>query len=68
MPIKMELNKKGKNGNFPVKIYTNEIGNKALTQLKNISKLPIIHSHIAAMPDVHLRVGGTVKSATRFIG
>jgi len=62
MPIKMELNKNAKNGIKPVKIFTRDIDNLALTQLKNLSKLSIIHSHIAAMPDVHAGIGATVGS------
>ncbi|PHS16860.1 MAG: RNA-splicing ligase RtcB [Kangiella sp.] len=62
MPIKIELNKNAKNGMKPVKIFTRDIGNTALTQLKNLSQLPFIHSHIAAMPDVHAGIGATVGS------
>lgn len=58
MPIQIEVNK----GRVPVKIYTNEIEPQALEQLINISRLPIIHSHVAAMPDVHLGIGATVGS------
>lgn len=58
MPIKMQLNK----GKVPVKIYTNDVDSQALTQLGNISQLPIIHHHIAAMPDVHVGKGATVGS------
>lgn len=60
MPVKIELNKNAGNGSKPVKIYTRDIENEALTQLKKIAELPIIHSHIAAMPDVHLGIGATV--------
>jgi tRNA-splicing ligase RtcB (3'-phosphate/5'-hydroxy nucleic acid ligase) len=60
MPVKIELNKNSGNGFKPVKIYTRDIENEALTQLKRIAELPIIHSHIAAMPDVHLGIGATV--------
>ncbi|HEX7764198.1 MAG TPA: RtcB family protein [Cellvibrio sp.] len=60
MPVKIELNKNAGNGFKPVKIYTRDIENEALTQLKKIAQLPIIHSHIAAMPDVHLGIGATV--------
>jgi len=35
---------------------------EALQQLKNISRLPFIHHHVAAMPDVHLGKGATVGS------
>lgn len=62
MPAQIELNKNASNGHKPVKIYTNDIENQALTQLKNIAALPIIHSHIAAMPDVHMGIGATVGS------
>ncbi len=62
MTVKLELNKNAKNGVKPVKIYTREIDNLAMTQLKNIAQLPIVHSHIAAMPDVHAGIGATVGS------
>jgi tRNA-splicing ligase RtcB (3'-phosphate/5'-hydroxy nucleic acid ligase) len=62
MPVKIELNKNAMNGLKPVKIYTSDIENQALTQLKQIAQLPIIHSHIAAMPDVHAGIGATVGS------
>ncbi|GAA5218251.1 RtcB family protein [Corallincola platygyrae] len=60
MPIKKILNGNGKD--VPVKIYTDTIDHGAINQLKNIAKLPIIHSHIAAMPDVHMGIGATVGS------
>jgi tRNA-splicing ligase RtcB len=49
-------------GRVPVKIYTDDIGQDALRQLYNISQLPFIHRHVAAMPDVHLGKGATVGS------
>ena len=58
MPIQMTLNK----GKVPVKIFTNDVDSGSLTQLSNISQLPFIHHHIAAMPDVHLGKGATVGS------
>ena len=58
MPIQRTLNK----GKVPVKIYTDDIDSQAMTQLSNIAQLPIIHHHIAAMPDVHLGKGATVGS------
>lgn len=58
MPIKLTLNK----GHVPVKIYTRDIAENAIEQLGNISQLPFIHHHIAAMPDVHLGIGATVGS------
>ena len=56
MPVKMILKK----GQVPVKIYTEEVESSALDQLEDISQLPIIHSHVAAMPDVHTGIGATV--------
>jgi tRNA-splicing ligase RtcB len=58
MPIQKIMTK----GKVPVKIYTDDIEHDALQQLYNISQLPFIHSHIAAMPDVHLGKGATVGS------
>mgnify|MGYP000681003332 CR=1 FL=1 len=58
MPVKQELQE----GRVPVKIYTGEIEPEARQQLVNISKLPIVHHHVAAMPDVHLGIGATVGS------
>ena len=49
-------------GRVPVKVYTGEIEPQARAQLVNISKLPIVHHHVAAMPDVHLGIGATVGS------
>ncbi|MBK9387200.1 MAG: RtcB family protein [Planctomycetes bacterium] len=34
----------------------------ALRQLRNVASLPIVHSHVAAMPDVHFGIGATVGS------
>lgn len=58
MPVQITMTK----GRVPVKIYTNDVDSKALTQLYNISQLPFIHHHIAAMPDVHVGKGATVGS------
>lgn len=46
----------------PVKIWTDEIDESALDQLKDLSKLPFIHKHIAVMPDVHAGIGSTIGS------
>lgn len=62
MPIQLVLNANEKNGHKPVKIFTSDIDPGAIQQLKNIAALPFIHSHIAAMPDVHLGIGATVGS------
>ena len=45
---------------LPVKIYTYDIDPQALTQLSHVARLPIIHHHVAAMPDVHVGIGATV--------
>jgi tRNA-splicing ligase RtcB len=58
MPIKRVISK----GRVPVKIYTDDVEHAALNQLSNIAQLPIIHSHVAAMPDVHMGIGATVGS------
>ena len=49
-------------GSRPIKIWTEQIEDSALQQLKNIAKLPFIHKHVAAMPDVHFGIGATVGS------
>ena len=41
---------------------------EARAQLRNIAKLPIIHRHIAVMPDVHLGKGATVGSVVPTVG
>jgi len=49
-------------GRFPVKIWTDKIDDNAILQLENMSQLPFIHKHIAAMPDVHWGMGATIGS------
>ncbi len=58
MPVIQELHE----GRVPVKVYTGEIEPAARVQLVNISRLPVVHHHVAAMPDVHLGIGATVGS------
>jgi tRNA-splicing ligase RtcB len=58
MPVVQEI----REGLVPVKVYTGEVEPSARQQLVNISKLPIVHHHVAAMPDVHLGIGATVGS------
>jgi tRNA-splicing ligase RtcB (3'-phosphate/5'-hydroxy nucleic acid ligase) len=58
MPVVQEI----REGRVPVKIYTGEVEPQARQQLVNISTLPIVHHHVAAMPDVHLGIGATVGS------
>ncbi len=58
MPIQKIITK----GKVPVKIFTDDIEPSAYQQLVNMSQMPFIHSHIAAMPDVHCGIGATVGS------
>jgi tRNA-splicing ligase RtcB len=58
MPVIQEI----REGRVPVKVYTGELEAAARQQLVNISALPIVHHHVAAMPDVHLGIGATVGS------
>src|SRR5712664_2713615 len=58
MPVRHEISE----GRVPVKVYTDDVEPQARQQLVNISRLPIVHHHVAAMPDVHLGIGATVGS------
>ncbi len=58
MPIKQVLLEGGR----PVKIWTDEVDAYARAQLINVAKLPFIHHHVAAMPDVHGGIGATIGS------
>jgi tRNA-splicing ligase RtcB len=57
-------------GGVPIKTWTRgvPIEPEAIEQLSNIARLPIVHSHVAAMPDVHLGIGATVGSVIPTIG
>lgn len=58
MPIKQVLS----DGARPVKVWTDDLEASARAQLVNLSKLPFIHRHVAAMPDVHAGIGATIGS------
>jgi tRNA-splicing ligase RtcB len=58
MPVRKVLNQ----GLVPVKVYTDDVDSRAMTQLSNLASLPIVHGHVAAMPDVHAGIGATVGS------
>ena len=58
MPIAFEL----KDGRVPVKVWTPDLEPAARRQLENVARLPIVHGHVAAMPDVHAGIGATVGS------
>ncbi len=51
-------------GGKPLKMWTKNvlIGEDAIQQMKNVAMLPIIHRHVAAMPDCHWGLGATVGS------
>ena len=48
----------------PIKAWTKGVllEESAAQQLRNIASMPFIHSHVAAMPDVHWGMGATVGS------
>jgi tRNA-splicing ligase RtcB len=48
----------------PIKAWTRgvQVEDQAKQQLRNLAGMPFIHSHIAAMPDVHWGMGATVGS------
>ncbi|HUF79826.1 MAG TPA: RtcB family protein [Burkholderiales bacterium] len=58
MPVRQVI----REGRVPVHVYTDEVEAGARQQLVNLSQLPIIHHHVAAMPDVHTGSGATVGS------
>ncbi|TCT22936.1 RtcB family protein [Thiobaca trueperi] len=49
-------------GEKPVKVWTDELDPRSREQLVNLSRLPFIHHHVAAMPDVHAGIGATIGS------
>lgn len=57
MPIKKVLAEK-----VPVKIWTDQVEEEAMQQLRNVASLPFVFKHIAVMPDVHWGMGATVGS------
>ena len=57
MPIQRTFNEL-----VPVRVWTDDIDDSSIRQLENISKMPIIHSHVAAMSHVHVGMGATIGS------
>lgn len=56
--MKQVINEEGAR---PIKIWTDEVEDSALKQLKNIARLPFIAGNgVACMPDVHAGIGATV--------
>lgn len=48
-------------GSRPIKIWTDDVEATALTQLKNLARLPFINPNgVSCMPDVHAGIGSTV--------
>lgn len=48
----------------PVKMWTRgvPVEESAMKQLANVARMPFIHHHVAAMPDIHWGMGATVGS------
>jgi len=57
-------------GGVPVRSWTRGVPfeDAARRQLVNVARLPFVHSHVAAMPDVHLGIGATVGSVIPTVG
>ncbi len=57
-------------GGVPIRAWTRGVPfeDSARRQLENVARLPIVHSHIAAMPDVHFGRGATVGSVIPTVG
>ena len=61
MSIQLVLNKSAQHG-VPVNVFTKDIEQEAIQQLRNLAQLEFVHHHIAVMPDVHVGKGATVGS------
>ncbi|MFS8068220.1 MAG: RtcB family protein, partial [Byssovorax sp.] len=59
-----------KGQNVDIRLWTraHEVEAVALDQLRNISALPWVFHHVAAMPDVHYGKGATVGSVIAMKG
>jgi tRNA-splicing ligase RtcB (3'-phosphate/5'-hydroxy nucleic acid ligase) len=55
---------------FPIKAWVKgvQLEESAAQQLRNIASMPFIHSHVAAMPDVHWGMGATIGSVIATTG
>jgi tRNA-splicing ligase RtcB (3'-phosphate/5'-hydroxy nucleic acid ligase) len=58
MPVQQTI----EGGRVPVRVWTHDLDAATRAQLQNVAQLPIVHRHVAAMPDVHLGKGATVGS------
>src|SRR5262245_11425399 len=59
---------KGKNVDIKLWATPSEVESVALDQLRNITALPWVFRHVAAMPDVHFGKGATVGSVIAMRG
>lgn len=57
-------NELNEHGGVPVKMWTKgvPVEDDAIRQLQQLSRLPVVWPHVAAMPDVHVGIGATVGS------
>lgn len=57
-------------GGVPIKAWVHGVGidENAKRQLRNTARLPIIHGHVAVMPDVHWGMGATIGSVIPTLG
>ena len=46
----------------PIHIWTEDIDQTSIEQLKNVAQLDFVFHHVAAMPDVHAGMGATIGS------
>ena len=58
MPVRRVID----SGRVLVKIFTDEVEASAYQQLEQVSRLEVVHGHVAAMPDVHAGIGATIGS------
>ncbi len=58
MPVQQEITDQLR----PLKIWASGLDPLSEQQLRNVASLPIIHHHVAAMPDAHGGIGATVGS------
>lgn len=60
----MKWTKEEKSFNVPIKSWCEDVENNAMTQAVNLAKHPVVHSHIALMPDCHsgygMPIGGVI--------
>ena len=63
MPIENILSKNTHEDiRHPIKIWTDDIDEKSIDQLRRLGSLPFVYKHIAVMPDVHAGKGSTIGS------